>query len=48
MGNALRYTPSGGTVTVAATPAAHHVRIQVIDTGPGVPQHLREGACPRR
>ena len=38
--NALRHTPSGGTVTVRLTPGSQ-VRIEVLDTGPGIPEeHL--------
>lgn len=37
--NALKHTPAGGTVTVAAgpAPAAGAVEISVTDTGPGIP-----------
>ncbi|MBM3818496.1 MAG: HAMP domain-containing protein, partial [Acidimicrobiia bacterium] len=35
--NALRHTPSGGTVTLAAEPADGAVRLIVRDTGPGIP-----------
>ena len=34
--NSLRYTPRGGTVKVALTPAARHVTVQVSDTGCGI------------
>lgn len=34
--NAIRHTPAGGTVTVAAEAAARDVRLEVIDTGEGV------------
>lgn len=41
LGNALKFTPAGGTVTVCAAPAEGGVRFSVADTGPGVaPQHL--------
>lgn len=39
--NALRYTRSGG-VLIAARPRKHHVLIQVIDTGIGIPQDKQE------
>ncbi|HET7564018.1 MAG TPA: ATP-binding protein [Gemmatimonadaceae bacterium] len=40
-GNAVRYTPSGGTVTVFTEPDAHGVWLGVRDTGVGIaPQHL--------
>ena len=35
--NALRLTPSGGTVTVEALPAPGYVEFAVRDTGPGIP-----------
>lgn len=34
--NALRHTPGGGTVTLAAAPSADGVQIQVRDTGEGI------------
>jgi signal transduction histidine kinase len=34
--NALRLTPSGGTVTVSAAPAHELVEFMVRDTGPGI------------
>lgn len=48
--NALRYTPDHGVVTVAvdllgvvaSTATASHVRVRVIDNGPGVPANCRE------
>lgn len=39
--NALRYTPEGGTITLAAAGGADKVILQVSDTGPGIePEHL--------
>lgn len=35
--NALRYTPSGGKVSLVCTPKGHQVSLQVIDDGPGIP-----------
>ncbi len=41
LGNALKFTPPGGTVTVCAVPAEGGVRFSVADTGTGIaPQHL--------
>jgi two-component system, OmpR family, phosphate regulon sensor histidine kinase PhoR len=41
IGNAIRYTPNGGLITVAITQLAHQLEIAVSDTGNGIePQHL--------
>lgn len=37
MSNALRYTPPGGQITLAADQAGEQVRISVADTGIGIP-----------
>lgn len=39
--NALRQTPPGGTVTLSAVRAAGEVRLQVRDTGRGIPFHVQ-------
>ncbi|HMD44586.1 MAG TPA: HAMP domain-containing sensor histidine kinase [Acidimicrobiales bacterium] len=36
IGNALRHTPAGGSVTVACTPGDDEVVVSVLDTGPGI------------
>jgi two-component system, NarL family, sensor kinase len=36
--NALNYTPSSGTIQVILTEHEGHLRIEVIDTGPGLPK----------
>jgi two-component system phosphate regulon sensor histidine kinase PhoR len=36
--NAIKYTPSGGRVRVAAEPKGEKVRLVVEDTGPGIPK----------
>jgi signal transduction histidine kinase len=35
--NALKYSPAGGKVTVAARPVEGGVEVQISDTGPGIP-----------
>jgi signal transduction histidine kinase len=37
VGNALKFTPSGGTVTVRAAGRGDDVSVSVTDTGPGIP-----------
>jgi two-component system sensor histidine kinase BaeS len=41
LSNAIRYTPSGGSVTVNAHPSEGHVVITVRDTGLGIPEEIR-------
>lgn len=41
LSNAIRYTPTGGAVTVAAQRAGDAVVISVRDTGSGIPEDLR-------
>ncbi|VVE88696.1 two-component sensor histidine kinase [Pandoraea bronchicola] len=45
--NALRYTPSGGEITVAVAPVGAEVEVLVSDTGPGIPESAREGLFER-
>ncbi|MCP3141691.1 sensor histidine kinase [Pyxidicoccus xibeiensis] len=37
LGNALKFTPAGGTVTVETAGGTEEVRVAVRDTGPGIP-----------
>jgi len=39
--NALKYTPSGGDVTVAVRRSDESVQIEVADRGPGIPDDLK-------
>jgi hypothetical protein len=41
MENALRHTPAGGQVTLSAERALGEVRLQVSDTGRGIPFHVQ-------
>jgi len=36
LGNALKYTPSGGDVRIIVTPSSGEIRVAVTDTGPGI------------
>ena len=37
IGNAIKFTPSGGRITLRARPSSGGVRLAVADTGPGIP-----------
>jgi len=41
--NAIKYTPAGGTVTVGFTHDKNMLRIQVVDTGMGIPAEDQDG-----
>jgi two-component system, OmpR family, sensor kinase len=41
IGNAIKYTPVGGRVRVAAVRCGLHYRVTVTDTGPGIPRELQ-------
>ncbi len=47
IGNALAYTPAGGTVTVRARRSDDAVRFEVEDTGPGIPSEHRHSIFKR-
>ena len=42
LGNAIKFTPPGGTITLLAREAEGRVTIEVIDSGPGVPAEERD------
>jgi signal transduction histidine kinase len=42
LGNALRYTPAGGTITVSTLGAKQATRLEVTDSGPGIPPELKD------
>lgn len=42
IGNAVRYTPTGGRVDVGVIAADGHARVEVADNGPGIPPAERE------
>ena len=43
IGNALRYTPEGGTIQVAAGPSGNNfARLEVADSGPGIAPEIRD------
>jgi signal transduction histidine kinase len=37
IGNAIKFTPAGGSIRVTAEPSAEGIRFTVADTGPGIP-----------
>jgi signal transduction histidine kinase len=40
--NALKFTPSGGTITVGIVPIEEGVQVSINDTGPGIPEDQRD------
>ena len=42
IGNAIRYTPGGGTITISSAADGDVARIEVSDTGPGVAPEIRD------
>jgi len=42
LGNALRYTPAGGTIKVWAHGTEQATRLEVTDSGPGIPPEMKD------
>jgi signal transduction histidine kinase len=42
VGNAIKYTPGGGRIIVAASAKNSHIEVSVTDTGPGIPLRDRK------
>ena len=42
VGNSIKFTPSDGQVQISLTPQGGAVRVEVADTGPGIPPEYRE------
>jgi signal transduction histidine kinase len=41
VGNAIKFTPRGGHISIRAVPLEHEVRLEVVDNGAGIPaEHL--------
>ena len=40
LGNAIKFTPKGGTITVRAKCHGGELLITVVDTGPGIPSDM--------
>ncbi|MGH8361832.1 MAG: ATP-binding protein [Gammaproteobacteria bacterium] len=45
--NAIKYTPAGGSVILSLAENGSQYTVTVGDTGPGIPEHLREKALQR-
>jgi signal transduction histidine kinase/DNA-binding response OmpR family regulator/ligand-binding sensor domain-containing protein len=42
LGNAVKFTPPGGRVSVSLEPGRQGVQLSVADTGPGIPEHEQQ------
>jgi signal transduction histidine kinase len=45
--NAIKFTPHGGRITVRAALEAHGPRVDIVDSGPGIPSAEREAVLQR-
>jgi signal transduction histidine kinase len=45
--NAIKFTPNGGTVSVRASSEARGPRVEITDSGPGIPSGEREAVLQR-
>ncbi len=42
LGNAIKFSPEGGTITIAISSTGHAVRVTVTDQGPGIPPEYHQ------
>lgn len=42
IGNAIKFTPEGGRIEIRAGRDLEHARVEIRDTGPGIPAHERQ------
>ncbi len=47
IGNAIKFTPSGGRIVVSVVPGEREIQIKVSDTGPGIPSNLQTSVFER-
>jgi len=47
LSNSIKFTPAGGTVVLRGVNDAGHTRIEVHDSGPGIPETEREAVFQR-
>ena len=45
--NAIKFTPNGGAISVRASAEAHGPRVEIVDSGPGIPSGEREAVLQR-
>ena len=42
LGNAVKYTPEGGSILVTIVPSANAIMLRIEDSGPGIPEDQYE------